>query len=270
MIKPLPRVKKIAEFQEEYFLREQAVVVEGAARSSASSRWTIGHLAEVLASQRPTVRLPSGKLAHMNMPDFFRYLQRSDEVTSSHGPLYLADFYLKPSFGDAERARLAREAEYPLIEAGEWPVWKGRHTGWNTLYAGAAGTFSRLHQDSFSMHSWLAEIAGTKLWRLCPPDAVTEEVGFKTKAFDDANLPCDFFEAVLAPGDVMYIPPNWWHAVQNQTVTLALTGNFCTLEQAHTSFAEVQAMPDSSERDVWMKTWECALGEHRAEQGGRS
>ena len=132
MLKPLPRVRDLAEFRERFFLKH-AVIVEGAAKGMAASGWTPSFLSETLANQRPTVRLANGRLAHMGMQDFFRYFEASDSVESSHGPIYLTDFFLKPSFGDAEREQLGSEVRYPLVDPDEWPEWKARHTGGNTL-----------------------------------------------------------------------------------------------------------------------------------------
>ncbi len=260
MTKPLPRVNDLHDFRESYLLKH-AVIVTGFARSIPAARWGIPYLTEVLSSQRPTVRLRDGRYALMKMGDFFRYLENTEPLTSKVGPPYLTDFYLKPSFGDPERDRLGSQVRFPLLGDDEWPEWRERHVGWNTLYAGPAGTRTPLHQDPFATTSWLAQISGTKAWRICEPSALTLEIAGALEPFSDAPMPCEFFDAVLEPGDVMYTPPGWWHAVENETTSIAVTGNFVTVEEGRASLARVQSLHDCSDRDVWRKTWTAALAE---------
>lgn len=260
MLKPLPRTNDLREFREEYFAKH-AVVVTGALAGMPASRWTPGYLAEALADHKPTVRLGNGRLAHMRMKDFFRYFEMSDAVTSSSGSVYLRDFYLNPSFGDAARAAVGADIRCPLVEEEAWPAWRERHRGWKTLYCGPAGSTSSLHVDMYSTHTWLAEISGRKAWRLAAPGALTEEVAFRTDPFADAELPCTFFDTVLEPGDVIYLPPDWWHAVVNLTATIAVSGNFCSVEHAEACLAEVRAEPESSMKKVWLDTWTAIVEE---------
>lgn len=259
MLMPLPRVSDLGEFRDRYLLRERAVVVTGALAAMPASRWTPAYLTEVLGEQRPTVRLADGRLAYMRMRDFFRYFEAPTAGSSSKGSVYLKEFYIAPSFGDEARAKVAQDIRYPLVEAAEWPEWSRGHTGWNSLYIGPAATGSSLHVDVFSTSTWLAQIAGLKAWRVCEPGAVTEEVAFKTDPFSGHPLPCDFYETVLGPGEVIYLPPNWWHAVENKTASISVSGNVCTVEHARACLAAVQSMEESSSRDVWLKTWTAVL-----------
>lgn len=264
MLKPLPRVRDLSEFRERFFVHDRAVVVTGAIDAMPARRWTPAYLADILGAHRPTVRLGNGMLAHMNMRDFLRYFESADSIASSYGPAYLKDFYIMPSFGDAARAAVGAEIRYPLVDAAEWPEWRKAHRGWNSLYIGPAGSRSSLHVDVYATNTWLAQIAGLKEWRLAEPQAIDPEVAARTDPFADADLPCDFYEAALEPGDVIYLPPNWWHAVENKTASMSVSGNFCTVDHAKACLAEVRAMANGSERDVWLKTWEAVLAEGAA------
>lgn len=259
-LEPLPRISDLREFKERYLGRDQAVVVTGGLGALPASQWSATHLAEVLAENRPTVKLGDGRWAHMRMRDFFAYFEAS-EVASSHGTAYLRDFYLKPSFGDAARARLAEDIRFPLLGDADWAEFQTRHLGWMTLWCGPAGSYTSLHVDPYATNTWLAAIAGRKSWRLCRPEAITDAIASELDPFAAGPLPCTFFEAQLDTGDVMYLPPRWWHAVRNETPTIAVSGNFCTIEHARACLAEVRAMPESSARAVWLKTWLAILDE---------
>lgn len=249
----LSRTRDLDEFRRDYLDAGRAVVLEGGARPMpAFHLWSSRYLADKLKSCAPTVRLPDGRLARMGMESFFGYFDAPERFASTQGPVYLTDFYLTPGFGEAAREIVARDASCPF-DRGE------ARAEWISLYAGPSGTGSPLHQDVFGTHTWLAQIRGTKVWRLCAPEAIDEAVAFASDAFGEHALPCTVYEAVLSPGDLIYLPPSWWHQVKNLTETIAISGNFCTFEHARRALAEVDARPESSSKEVWRKTWRAVL-----------
>jgi hypothetical protein len=145
---------------------------------------------------------------------------------------------LRPGFGDARRAVLAADAAFPLRR-------DEAVAEWISLYAGPEGTSTAWHQDIFSTHTWLAQLRGEKQWRLCGPDEESPEFP------SDSREIC---EVLLASGDLIYLPPNWWHEVNNRTQTLSVSGNFCSFAQAEAALAEARGS-DAPGREVWVKTW---------------
>ena len=94
-----------------------------------------------------------------------------------------------------------------------------------TLWAGSGGTRSGLHFDHAG--NLLAQIAGHKRVLLAPPSASRHlyprpsshcSSRVDSDAPDTARFPryarARFREGVLAPGEVLYIPPGWWHAIR--------------------------------------------------------
>ena len=234
----LARLVNKDRFYEDFFLKGRPVIVVGGARKmSAFSRWTDAHLRTVLAGLRPIVRFGDGRVGRIPIESFLAYHAAPERFSSSYGSIYLTDFYLRPSFGDARRDTLALEAAFPLQRGGPFAEWI-------SLYAGPAGTSTAWHQDIFSTHTWLAQLRGEKLWQLCAPHDSLPAV----------LADCEIFEGVLTAGDLIYLPPDWWHQVQNQTSTLAISGNFCSFAHAEAALAEARSS-DSVRRDIWIQTW---------------
>lgn len=250
-IAPLARIESTATFHRDYFLQARPVVVTGGARElPAFDRWTDDYLRDRLGSTRATVRLADERLAWMQFADFLEYLACPERYASSHGPVYLTDFYVRPTFGDPRRDALGEEARCPL------PLDRV-HAEWISLYAGPAYTSTPMHQDVFGTHTWLAELRGRKTWRVCPPETFAEGAG--ADAFGASDPAFEVYEAVLEPGDVIYLPPDWWHQVRNESATLAVSGNFCSFEAARSALDEVLRADDGPYRDVWSRTWSAIL-----------
>jgi hypothetical protein len=220
------------------------VIVEGVARNmKAFTQWTDDYLAEVLSVARAVVRFDDGRLGRLPFEAFLAYLRSPSQFRTSSGAMYLTDCYIRPCFGDSWREALACDAPFPLNRP-------GNYAEWISLYAGPAGTMTRWHQDIFSTHTWLAQLRGEKAWTLCAPDS----------EFYKGELVCavQAVEATLRPGDLIYVPPNWWHTVTNRSATLSVSGNFCTFAHARKSLEEALSST-SSQREIWIATWTAIL-----------
>jgi hypothetical protein len=250
---PLARITDPGEFYQQYFRAEKPVVVTGAARAiPAFERWTDEYLKAVLGDTLAKVRLGNGEMGEIPFQMFLNYLAAPQAFSSSRGAAYLIDFYVRPALGDARRAQLTSEVLFPLERRGEF-------VEWITVYAGPPNTSTAMHQDIFDTHTWLAELRGRKTWRLCAPDALAGRAG-APDAFDGSDLGCDVWEAVLDAGDLIYLPPNWWHQVRNESSsTLALSGNFCTIAQARAHLEGALAQPDEQLRKQWSAHWSAVL-----------
>ena len=248
-MQPVLRLSSVRSF-DELTRHGMPVVLTGAARvMPAFERWTDEYLKAVLGDSPTLVRLVDGRFARMPASSFIDYLSGPERFPSSRGPVYLTDFYIHPTFDDPVRERLAEDVFCPLPRTGP-------HAEWISLYAGPAGTGTPIHQDVFATNTWLAQLRGEKIWRLCAPGALARE---SVDAFGDDDLGCDVYEVVLTPGDVIYLPPDWWHQVRNRTASLALSGNFCSIPHARAALAGVLARPDSASKEIWAKTWRAVL-----------
>lgn len=249
----LPRITDLNDFYEGYFKAAKPVVVEGAARlMGAFSKWTDEYLVAALGDERPKVRLADGRFARLPITDFLKYLANPDAFQSSSGPIYLTDYYIRPHFDEPGRAALSLDVFCPLPRGGHFAEWM-------TMYAGPKGTCSPMHQDMFSTHTWLAQLRGEKTWRLCAPSDLPEDVGNSVDAFND-QLDCPVYEGILNAGDIIYLPPNWWHQVRNMgSSTLSISGNFCSFDEAEAVANEVKQSQRVNFREAWLPIWNSIL-----------
>lgn len=246
---PVPRVSDASRFVDDFLLPQRPVIVTGLARQMpAFTRWTDEHLIAHVGDDRPILRLAEGRRATIHMRDFLRYLADPSAFTSKVGAAYLTDLYLRPRIFGPGLDVLAAEASCPLPR----PT---RYAERLALYAGPRGTACEMHQDVFDTQAWMAQLRGHKSWRLCAPQDLDLEIAPAVDAFSDAELPCDVHEALVEPGDVFYMPTNWWHQVRNEDATLSVFGHFSTFEQARLSLQQVQTSTDAKYREGWTELW---------------
>lgn len=103
---------------------------------------------------------------------------------------------------------------------------------WRWLYIGPASSASHLHVDFLLTSAWNALFVGSKRWLVYSPDQAQHMYRGAVDAFcpDLGRFPL-FTHArghmhVQRPGEIMYMPATWWHAVRNEEPSLALSENF--------------------------------------------
>lgn len=130
------------------------------------------------------------------------------------------------------------------------------------LFIGPAGSRTRLHVDVWGTDAWLAQIRGRKRFTLFHPAHrrfLERDDGpggapewADLRAPDPQRFP-EFsratpIETVLEPGEIIYLPRKWPHAVDGLTETVSLTVNFmCPASKAYVvpllkKYAERRAM----------------------------
>eukprot|EP00756_Hemistasia_phaeocysticola_P063955 Hpha_TRINITY_DN7418_c0_g1::TRINITY_DN7418_c0_g1_i1::g.95955::m.95955/K11323/JMJD6; histone arginine demethylase JMJD6 len=110
---------------------------------------------------------------------------------------------------------------------------------------------SNLHQDPKWSSAWNTVLVGRKRWVLFPPDTPADKLGVAGSNYRSSGPPaywwtdhyprlaadpsCGMVDVVQNPGDTIFIPSGWWHAVLNlpgeEGVTLCCTRN-CFLPQS--------------------------------------
>jgi len=111
---------------------------------------------------------------------------------------------------------------------------------------GGERTGSALHVDPHFTGAWNALLCGEKRWVLFPPETPAEKIGVPTDLHDMLRTPAAYWwhdwyprltapggdagrlgmrEVVQRPGETIYVPAGWWHAVLNHGWTIAVTEN---------------------------------------------
>lgn len=246
---PLPRLDEPARFFSEYFRTDRAVVVTGGATLvPAFQKWTDAYLLETLGAERVTVTLGDGRIARLPFADYWSHFLEPTKYAFSSGPAYLSDFYIRPTFDNPVLAALGADVRFPL-ERGEGPFGE-----WESIFAGPAGTSTHLHQDAFSTRTWLGLFRGEKVWRLVEPFHLTRARAEQLDLFKD-EFEGVTYEVEMRAGDLIFLPPCWWHQVQNRSSTLAVSGNFCLFSQAREHLQFTTDFLQLEHRELWLKTW---------------
>lgn len=152
-----------------------------------------------------------------------RYVTAPEE---SSGPGYLAQYELF-----SQVPELRRDIAVPdYCHAGDKP---GVHVN---VWLGPAGTVSPLHHDP--KHNCLVQVFGFKYIRiyhpketdkLYPYDAPmlnnTSRADVEKQDLDQFPLLEDasYTETVLAPGEMLYMPPGWWHYVRSLSASCSVS-----------------------------------------------
>ena len=105
-----------------------------------------------------------------------------------------------------------------------------------------------VHRDPLGTSAWNAVTHGVKRWVLFEPTAdraLVKGRKYKLKGEDDEaihyfdfllprlrndNPALKVYECIQEPGDLIFVPGQWWHGVLNLTDAVAVTHNFCGKE----------------------------------------
>jgi len=118
------------------------------------------------------------------------------------------------------------------------------------IVIGAPRSGSSFHLDPFRTAAWNALLVGKKRWTLYPPgitppgvDVDHDDDGSPDYSGADpvvwflehypkarrkgVHSPKHPLEVIQEPGELVYVPTNWWHMVWNLEESIAVTQNFC-------------------------------------------
>lgn len=184
-----------------------------------------------------------GKSIRMKFKYFMKYVKHQTDDS----PLYIFDSTFdekpetKPLLDDYKVPRYFNEDLFSLVGEDRRPPYR-----WFLVGPKRSGTC--VHLDPLGTSAWNTLLVGRKRWVLFPPDVPKHIVKGKnhvrSREDDEAvnyfmdilprikranppeTLKC--IELMQYPGDTIFVPGGWWHAVFNVEDTVAVTQNFCS------------------------------------------
>jgi hypothetical protein len=144
--------------------------------------------------------------------------------TFSRHPELLEDIVLSPQFVEDWLPLLPQALREAMDEA-------TRYFSAGVLI-GPAGSLANLHQDFLHSHAYLAQIIGRKRCILFSPDdsAALYDGKIDPDRPDFLRFPrlrhATAFECILEPGELLFMPCNWWHHVVALEKSMTVNYNF--------------------------------------------
>lgn len=181
-----------------------------------------------------------GKSVRLQFKHFAAYMARQTDDS----PLYIFDstFDDKPEttplLKDYAVPRYFPDDLFALVSEARRPPYR-----WFLVGPKRSGTC--VHVDPLGTSAWNTLLVGRKRWVLFPPDVpkhIVQAKAFVRSGEDDeavnyfmdllprlkqAHAP-ECIELIQYPGDTIFVPGGWWHAVLNIEDAVAVTQNFCS------------------------------------------
>ncbi|NPC84086.1 cupin-like domain-containing protein [Pyxidicoccus fallax] len=221
------------EFFTHYYYGHRPVVLKGMMGDwPALGRWSLSYLAERAGAAE--VEVMTGRNAnpdhapqaekHRTRMTFRDYLK----MVASGGETN--DYYMVPRNENWQRDGLSPLREDVRAPAGI--IDPGLRPDMMTLLLGPAGTVTPLHHDN--MNVLLAQVMGRKHVRMAPSfQRHLMYSRYGTFSHVDAGKPdlerfplygeANVVEAVVEPGELLFIPVGWWHWVRALDVSASVT-----------------------------------------------
>lgn len=156
---------------------------------------------------------------HFSLSEYISYAKNSDDDNP---------YYFKSQFH--RTTSLYKDYNQPIL----YPCWysqislQKRKYELSWIYVGAKGTFSEMHLDIWNSSAWNALISGKKLWVFYTKKQIKSL--FKDDQFSwSDNCPTQLNKPLFCiqePGDVVFTPSGWYHAVLNLEAGISITENF--------------------------------------------
>ncbi|KJH41276.1 JmjC domain protein [Dictyocaulus viviparus] len=162
--------------------------------------------------------------------EFCNYCEKSN-VSGDSEPLYLKDWHFQKSNG-ITMYRVPAMLGSDWVNCEDWtddddnPL----RGDYRFVYFGVKNSWTEFHSDVMSSHSWSANICGRKLWYLVPPGNenfflkngnVVKDIRSEKDLWRDANVAV----IVQNPGEIVFVPANWYHQVHNLDDAISINHN---------------------------------------------
>ncbi|EGT43438.1 hypothetical protein CAEBREN_18028 [Caenorhabditis brenneri] len=267
----------VDDFRRDYERPRIPVILTGLTEDwPAKEKWDINRLTKKYRNQNfKCGEGDDGSSVRMKMKYYHDYLLNNNDDS----PLYIFD----SSFAERRKTKKLSE-DYQVPKFFEDDLFhyadhrKRPPHRWFVMGPARSGT--AIHIDPLGTSAWNTLLFGYKRWVLIPPNAPRDIV--KPMAHEKGKHPDEgvtWFHTVYkrvrspawpkeyapiecrqGPGETMFVPSGWWHVVINEGLTIAVTHNYCSVENLHLVWPKtVKGRPKLS------KHWFKRLAEQRPE-----
>jgi hypothetical protein len=227
-----PKLLTDQEFSQQYLLNEIPVCIKGGMKlSKACSFWTPEYLMKILDNKPTRINQSKGGVYghHKGMVESITV--PFDEAVSlilskenQNGEYYLQQSSIQHAFPE-----LLKDLEYP-----KWVSTTNLERVTN-IWFGSGGCVSPLHYDF--AQNFLFQVYGSKMVTLFAPaesqnlypDDISQHKHMSNVNPENPDYEkypllkgVEFYKCLLEPGDVLYIPINWWHHVRSLDVSISV------------------------------------------------
>ncbi len=222
------------EFERDYREQSRPVVLKGLALEWASVQtWSLDYLAERSGDAEVTMDSVRGTpTRRVTITEFVKLMKANADLMKADPdaePLHLQEWYYQNN-----APQLA--AELPELEIAQYDfrrnLYGGEASTNHQLWVGQHGGITRMHQDSYMVDVMHVQIVGAKRWYVLGPGAqlrrgANGEPDFAALVADPKT---ELHQFDLHPGDVLYLPANWYHRIELLTDSVGL-GRKCLDEK---------------------------------------
>lgn len=106
------------------------------------------------------------------------------------------------------------------------------------VYWGLKGSYTPFHEDVLGSYSWSVNLFGRKRWIL-----INHTVNLnleKIWTIDDINDVGDVLEVIQGVGEILFVPSQWSHQVENLEETLSVNHNWCNAYNIRRMWMQLQ------------------------------
>ncbi len=240
-------------FRKRFEEMHEPCILQGLADNwKARTSWSLDELRRVYGECRLKCgEDDDGYPLKVKLKHFMRYLASDDKelggARCDDSPLYVFASGIEESKDPTVRQFL-KDFQVPHIFSEDLfhMIGEKRRPPYRWVLVGPERSGTTIHIDPLGTSAWNTLVRGRKLWALFPPHLSKDVVKgrkYKLKGKDDEAV--DWFLDILprmlnaqpelkqhltiyiqTPGETIYVPSNWWHAVINLDDTVAVTQNF--------------------------------------------
>jgi histone arginine demethylase JMJD6 len=191
----------------------------------------------------------NGKVVKVKLKHFLRYMKTQEDDS----PLYIFDSMFDDNNESKKSCPIKEDYTIPSYFSEDLLslVGENRRPPYRWFLLGPRRSGTAIHIDPLSTSAWNTLIFGLKRWILIPPDvskeiAKSDDLVDKEKLEDNESI--DYFLNILPrlkkkmgeaftsriieffqlPGETVFVPSNWWHAVLYVQDSCAVTQNYAS------------------------------------------